>query len=228
MFRRFTLILISMLLAGLAQATRNECFNLLPSNVTKASEVRICSSSFNGITNYYSCQEYSAEDEHYRVLYKGGVTPTAILKFDKFNRRELVWSHLYGDQEINCPLAPPEGIPAQAAHQGIGVCLDDNDKYVPCSVFEHAGYRQAEAFRYFAFYDPNGAENVTITTFVMGDNPDAITAELAYQIGVSLNQTDCCRTQALEYLEYAYRLFPSAYTYRVTYHRAKASLAAVH
>ena len=58
-----------------------------------------------------------------------------------------------------------------------------------------------------------------------GANKDAMVAELAYQIGTSLWQTECCHEQALQYLAYALQLFPRSITYRHAYQRSRAVLA---
>lgn len=209
-----------------AHALSNQCLEYLPDNITVASEVRICTSTFNGDYNRYSCQDYNAGDEHYRILYRGGLIPKAILKFDEANRKHVVWSPLFGDQEIHCPLAPPDGIPYRAKHRGIGVCQDDNDEYVPCSIYEHAAPRKIEAYRYFAMYDPSGEQPATIDTLVTGKNVDALVAEFSFQIGISLLKTDCCKQQAFEYIQHAYSMFPRADAYRRAYYRTKATLAA--
>ena len=206
-------------------AASNQCLEYLPDNITIASEVRICTSSFNGDYKRYSCQDYNAGNEHYRILYQGGLVPKAILKFDEVNHKQVVWSPLYGDEEIRCPLAPPDGIPHHAKHRGIGVCQDENQNYVPCSIYEHAAPRKIEAYRYLAMYDPGGEQPATINTHVAGKNVDAIVAEFSFQIGMSLLKTNCCKEQGFEYIKHAYSMFPQAEDYRRAYHYSKATLA---
>jgi len=208
-----------------AHAANNQCLQYLPENITSSNDVRICTSSYNGIANQYICRDYVAGDEHYRVLYQGGTTPKAILKFDELNHKQLVWSPLFGDEEMRCPLAPPDGIPRHAKHRGIGVCHDENDAAIPCSVYEYAEPRSTETYRYMVMHDRNGKAPADIKKFVAGKNVNAVEAEISFQIGMSLLETDCCREQGLAYVKHAYELFPHADTYRVTYHRKKAQLA---
>lgn len=212
-------------LAIQANAATKQCLDYLPANVTSASDVRVCTSSFNGDANNYICRDYVAGDVNYRVLYKGGLVPKAILKFDEKNHRQLVWSPLFGDQEMRCPLAPPDGVPRHAKHRGIGVCHDENDHAVPCSVFEHAAPRNADAYRYLAIYDANGEAPASVNKIVAGKNMYAVEAEFSFQIGMSLLDTDCCREQGVSYIKHAYELFPQADTYRVAYYRNKGLLA---
>jgi len=213
-------------LATQAGATSNQCLDYFPDNVTSASDVRVCSSSFSGDTRNYICRDYVAGDVNYRVLYNGGLTPKAILKFDEKNHLHLVWSPASSDQDLNCPLAPPEGIPFHAKHRGIGVCHDDDNEPVPCSVYEHAAPRHSQVYRYFAIHDANGEAPAEVDKLVAGNNVNAVEAELSFQIGMSLLATDCCREQGLEYLKHAYELFPYADTYRIEYYRKKGQLAA--
>lgn len=209
-----------------ANAATNQCLEYLPDNITSTSDVRICTSSFNGDANSYICRDYVAGKEHYRVLYKGGLVPKAILKFDEYNHKQLVWSPLYGDKEIRCPLAPPEGVPQHATHRGIGVCHDERDNAIPCSVYEHAAPRTTKAYRYLTLHDPNGESPANISKFDAGKNVYAVEAEFSFQIGMSLLDTDCCREQGLAYIKHAYELFPQADTYRIAYYRNKGQLAA--
>jgi hypothetical protein len=65
--------------------------------------------------------------------------------------------------------------------------------------------------------DNKGDEKITIQTMSIQSNKDAMSAELAYQIGISLSKTECCAEQAIEYLAYAYKLFPHADLYREAY-----------
>ena len=208
-----------------AHAASNQCFEYLPDNITTASDVHICTSSFNGDYKRYSCQDYVAGSENYRILYQGGLEPKAILKFDKVNHKYVLWSSQSAEQKITCPLAPPDGIPQRARHRGLGICQNEHDEYTPCSVYEHAEPRKLEVVRYFAMYDPSGEQPATVNATVVGNNTDAIVAEFSFQIGKSLMKTDCCKQQAYEYIKYAYSLFPRADAYRRAYQVSKATLA---
>jgi len=219
------------LLAGLillcaARAGANDCLRMLPDDTTVDGPPEICQSDFNGFMHHYSCQDYRAGDTHYRVLYRGGVTPKAVLRFDADTPHHLlVSSPLFGDSKLSCPLKPPDGIPQHAAHRGLGVCHDADNRPVACSVYEHAAPRQTVAHRYMTFYTAEETNPITIETQIAGSNDNAMVAEIAYQLGMSLWETECCTEQAVAYLAYAYRLFPRAEVYRTAYHRSRALLA---
>ena len=218
-------MLASLVLGLTSQATANECLDLLPDDTLVDGLPSICQSSFTGIKKDYSCQDYRSGETHYRVLYRGGLSPKAVLQINPDDTRYLVSSPLFGNRKLRCPLTPPEGIPQHAVHRGLGICQDDNNQSVACSVFEHAEARQKEAYRFMTFYHSGDEQSVSIDAQVAGTNNDAIVAELAFQLGMSLWETECCAEQAVEYLEYAYRLFPHAEAYRKAYRRTRVSLA---
>jgi hypothetical protein len=220
--------LSSMLASGLSSHTHaasNQCFEYLPDNITTASGVHVCTSTLNGDYKRYSCQDYVSGENNYRILYRGGLVPKAILKFDEVNHKYVLWSAQSAVQKITCPLAPPEGIPQQAKHRGIGICQDEHDEYTPCSVYELVEPRKLEVVRYFAMYDPQGEQPASVDATVIGNNVDAMVAEFSFQIGMSLLNTDCCKEKGYEYIKHAYNLFPRAETYRRAYQHTKSALA---
>lgn len=219
--------LSSMLLAlGLASAaSANECLDLLPYDTVAEGLPSVCQSGFTGIRKNYSCQDYRSGKTLYRVLYRGGTSPKAIIRISADNTQSLLVSPLQSGRKLSCPLAPPSGIPQHAVHRGIGVCQDAQDHDVACSVFEHAPARQTDVHRYMTFYTEDKTPSVQIDDQIVGTNHDAITAEMAYQIGMSLWETDCCAGRAVEYLALAYRLFPRAEAYRKAYRHSRVSLA---
>lgn len=203
----------------------NQCLNLLPDDVTAEGLPTICQSRFTGVTNTYSCQDYRSGDSHYRILYRGGVYPKAVIQLNADDSYVLLSAPLFGNPRLRCPLKPPAGIPEHAVHRGLGVCHDDADELVSCSVFEYAAARESQAHRYMTFYTEGGETPVVIDAHIAGDNDDAMVAELAYQIGMSLWDSECCSEQAVAYLAYAYRLFPRAEAYKTAYRRSRAILA---
>jgi len=218
-------ILASFVLGLASQASANECLDLLPYDTVADGIPSICQSNFTGIKKDYSCQDYRSGETRYRVLYRGGLYPKAVVQINPDNTRYLISSTLFGDHKLRCPLTPPEAIPQHAVHRGMGVCQDDYDQLVACSVFEHAEARRTEAHRYMTFYHSGDEQSVSIDAQVAGTNSDALVAEMAFQIGMSLWDTECCAQQAVEYLEYAYQLFPRAEAYRDAYRHSRVSLA---
>ena len=198
---------------GLALA--NECLSKMPSGVKPAGQAKLCQSSYTGLETSYSCQDYQKGQQRYRVIYKSGLEPKAILKVTN-GVEKLVYSPSWGDHKMRCPLPTPTSVPRHAKHLGIGICINNNDESIPCSVFEHAQARQTRAWRYLVFYNDNGQTELA-HRMVVRDNHDAMVAEIAYQLGLSLLQTSCCSEQATAYLEYAHRLFPKATAYRSGY-----------
>jgi hypothetical protein len=131
-----------------------------------------------------------------------------------------------GEELVAFPVRPPKVIPATAKFQGSGVCLDDHDKNVPCGIFVDKPARVPEITRYMVYYDAAGDGIVQLEKQVAGPNRDAIPAELAYQIGVRLMNSDCCRAEGLGYLELALSLFPDSRVYRKTFEHYRVELAA--
>ncbi len=223
--RQWTFVLSSFFLLLTNYAVANECLDLFPYDTVADGHSKICQSDFNGISNHYSCQDYRSGETRYRVLYRGGLTPKAVIQINSDNNVQLISAPLFGDPRLRCPLSPPSGIPKHAEHRGIGICHDDHDRMVACSVFEHAAARQTEATRYMTFFDSHDRPTVTIDAQIATSNDDAMVAELAFQIGMSLWDTECCAEQAVEYLKQAYKLFPRAEAYRTAYRRSRAILA---
>lgn len=205
----------------------NECQNRLPADAAADGALKLCHSSFNGIKDQYSCQDYKTHRATYRVLYRSGLIPKAIVQLDKNGEEHVMWSTLFADQPMQCPLLPPAGITIHAKHLGVGICYDNNDKRVPCSVYQHAQARDTESYRYMVFYDPSGKGADVVDQQFAGSNEDAMVAEIAYQIGVQLLNTECCSERAIHYLEYAFTLFPQSPDYRVAYNSAKLLLAQI-
>ncbi len=206
------------------QIMANECLDLFPYDTLADGHSKICQSSFSGLSYRYSCQDYRSGDTRYRVLYRGGVTPKAVLQFNSDNSVQLLSAPLFGNGRLNCPLRPPEGVPEYAVHRGTGVCHDEDEQMVACSVFEHAAARQREATRYMIFFDVHKSR-LTIDAQFASNNDDAMVAEFAFQIGMSLWDTECCVAQAVIYLEQAYQLFPQAEAYRSAFRRSRVILA---
>lgn len=221
--RQALLFLVLLLVVGYAAA--NECLNLFPYDVKPDGLAKICQSAFNGIEFSYSCQDYRSGDNRYRVLYKGGRTPKAVLALNPDGTEQILSSPVFGDNKLTCPLSAPPGVPRYATHRGIGVCHDEHNKPVACSIFLHAAARESEAHRYMVFYPNSPTDQTKIEVQAAGNNDDAMVAELAFQIGMSLWETECCTKEAVKYLAYAYSLFPRAEAYRQAYQRGRALLA---
>lgn len=219
--RQLSVVLVLGLSTQFAFATENECLKVMPADAARVGALKLCSSSYNGIAEQYSCQDYKTVDTRYRVLYKSGLIPKAIVTLDNFGRENPVWSTIFADKPIRCPLLPPAGVSIYAKHMGVGVCVDDNDKPVPCSVYQHAEARDTESYRYMVFYSPDGEGAQIVDQQYAGNNRDAMVAEIAYQIGVQLMNTECCSERAIHYLEYAFKLFPQTPDYRAAYNSAK-------
>lgn len=206
-------------------AAANECLNLFPYDVKEDGPPQICQSPLTGTPADYACQDYRSGDNRYRVLYKGGHNAKAVLAIQADGSEQVLSSPLRGDPQLNCSLKAPAGVPKYAAHRGMGVCRDDANMPVACSVFQYAAPRQATAYMYMVFY-PNQTQNkMHIVVEDAGANDDAMVAEIAYQLGRSLLETSCCSDQAEKYLAYAYHLFPRSETYRHAYQRSRALLA---
>ena len=203
-----------------AQAYANECLSQMSNGARPVDQVKLCHSSFTGIKTQYSCQDYQEGKTVFRVLYKGGLEPKAIIKLDKHQAEHLVWSPSFGDHRMRCPLPAPASVPKFARHRGLGICTDDHNANIPCSVYENNRARESRTWRYLVFYQADGESTQIAHRMAIADNRDAMVAELAYQMGLSLLETSCCSDKAAAYLEHAHRLFPRASAYRLGYLQA--------
>lgn len=219
------LILSVFALFYLAQAAANECLNLFPYDVAEDGTPKICQSGFTGMTSTYGCQDYRSGETRYRVLYKGGSTAKAVLTIAPDGIEQILSSPLRGDQKLDCPLKAPAGVPKYAYHRGIGVCRDEHNMPMACSIFQYSGARQALSHLYMVYYPGDKHQKMHVDVEDAGVNENAMVAEIAYQIGQSLLKTTCCSDRAMPYLAYAYRLFPRSETYRHAYQRSRAILA---
>lgn len=183
----------------------------------------LCESSHTGQPITYSCRDYRVGDKIQRFYFHGGATPKAVAT--------IVGQGVQSMETVNTrleyPVRPPKGIPVGAQFMGSGICIDNRDRDVPCGVFAHKPARFPKTVRYMVFYDVAGKGAVRVDRQTAGPNPDAIPAELAYQIGLGLVQADCCRRDGLGYLKMALSLFPDFDVYRDTYNRYSNKLAVI-
>jgi len=203
----------------------NECFNLLPYDVVEDGLPKLCLSSVSGKRELYSCQDYVSGNNHYRVLYRGGRIAKAVLSLQADGNEVLLSSPTQTKTPLSCPLKAPSGVPKYASHRGMGICSDEHDRAVACSVFAYAAPRETVTHSYMVFYPRNAGEKLQVQVSDSGKNSNAMVAELAYQIGRSLSKTACCSDRALKYFAYAYRLFPRSETYRHAYQHSRAQIA---
>ncbi len=205
-------------------ASVGECSRYLPMSVIPVGDLRLCEATLdggNGETEIFSCQKYQDDDGTYKVLFKGGRSPCAIYferHDDPHKQIRPIWTRQEAEGSPACDLETPSGVPAGARFMGTGVCINDTDQLVPCAMFEHEAARDSEIWRYLVFYDRDGAGPVRVTTNTAGINYKAMVAELAYWLGMELQDSECCPERAQDYLAYAYQLFPEAVDYREGYY----------
>ena len=219
------LLLLAFGLLASTSVVAEGCPTLLPAHAVAVSHPTLCQSHLMGDNTLYSCQDYRSPQGRFRVLFKGGQVPRAVVHIDAQGSEHLVWTRKTAGELPACSLVPPDALPAEAIHRGTGVCYDDDERAVPCSMFEHAMPRQEDFFRYLVYYFPDRPTEPVIEKFHAGRNENAIVAEFAYQMGLSLLNTHCCSEQAIGYLEYAYRLFPRADLYSSAYKEARFLLS---
>jgi hypothetical protein len=206
----------------ISSVSANECLNLLPYDVVEDGLPRLCHSRVSGKRELYSCQDYVSGDNRYRVLYRGGRVAKAVLSLKANGKEVLLSSPTRASSSLSCPLKAPTGVPRYATHRGMGICSDEHDRAVACSIFSYAAPRETLRHSYMVFYPRKASEKLQIQVSNTGKNDNAMVAELAYQIGRSLSKTDCCSERALKYFAYAYRLFPRSETYRHAYQHSRA------
>lgn len=226
MNKKYSIILVLLLFWSIGHGHAEQHRFSFSEPMVPLGQPKLCQFSYTGISKQYSCQDYRGNEQIYRIIYLGGTVPKAILSLDAQNKEHLVWSPTFGDQNLAWPLPAPKGVPTEAVHYGSGVCQDEYGEKIACSVYEHRVARKAEYHRYMVFYAPDGSGPTHIDEQVAGENHNAMLAELAYQLGLSLFNTDCCSEQAMAYLELAQSLFPNAMVYQKAYEHAKSVLVA--
>ena len=215
--------LLSSLALFHATAFAGECADFTSATATPAGELRLCEQAVSRGTRTYACRDYRDSGHRYVLLFEGGPWPKAVVRQESHGGDATVRPVRRADAvRLTCHQGPPHGVPETATYRGTGVCLDADDRSVPCSVFEHAAARDPQLMRYMVFYDPEGRGPVAIDASVAGENVDALPAELAYRLGVALLDTGCCQGQGTEYLELAHRLHPDDPAYRSAYRNSVA------
>lgn len=208
--------LVALFLSTQAQA--GTCVTAFSPQARQNGTYHLCTVVIEGRSEVFSCLKYTDDMHIYTVLYKGGPTPKGILRGDREEPGvpELIWKT--GDSRPGtCRVPVPEPVPASAAYLGTGVCLDERERPLPCSAYTSAEAREYYTYRYLVFYDPGGRGPVQVEQARVSVNHDAFVAEMAYLIGMGLQDSECCWRQAEAYLTHAYKLFPELDLYSDTF-----------
>ncbi|MDH5424391.1 MAG: hypothetical protein OEY29_05295 [Gammaproteobacteria bacterium] len=212
--------LISLLiLPSIVFATTNDtpqaCYDLLPADATTYGSFYICRSRLNGKESVYACQNFISRFGYYRVFFKSGRFPKIIEKISKKGKLiSVIWSVSNSTSQPEYNFRPPGLIPDSSRFIGAGVCKNEQDQEVPCSVFRFSAARYTEVKDYLVMYKKDGTGPDSQTAIALQPNHDAMPAEMAYQIGLNLLDTVCCQDRAVQYLEYAASLFPDSVMYK--------------
>lgn len=191
------------------------CSKFLPADAKPVRDLHICRSGRDGKNTVYACQDFASGHERYRVLFKGGRHPKAITALTEDGEiSKLVWSEDEDTDPPVCSLAPPPQAPATNQFVGVGVCKDDAGQSVPCAVFRRKAPRAQFTTDYLVFYRVDGSGPQRAIPMYVETDPDALPAELAFQIGRRLVKSRCCRHRGLQYLQYAFQAYPDSPLYR--------------
>jgi hypothetical protein len=209
------------LLASLpaAKAGINDCPAILPADAAPLGELRLCRAAGASPVELTACRNYGAGNHVFKIEFQGGVVPVSVRRLPAASRPGEASSAAETVIDVGkrgCDLARPTGVPRTAVYRGTGVCREEHDRPLPCSVFEGASARQPVAMRYFAYYEPDGRGVRQIDALPAGPNDHALEAELAFQLGQALAATECCREEARGYVAHAAGLFPADSIYRST------------
>ena len=203
-------------------SNKTTCSYFLPTDAISTSSFKLCQSDHSGNNELYACQNFTSADGNYRIFFKGGRSPKAITKVtNNGDVKEILWSENMSVNQPVCDLHPSTHIPVTTKFMGAGICKDKNNLSVPCTVFRHKVARLKNITDYMVFYNTNGAGPKYTSTIYMGENQDAMPAELSYQIGLSLLKTGCCQQRALKYIKYAIQMFPDSILYSKSYYHFK-------
>jgi len=199
--------------------TPQSCFDYLPSDASTHGSFYICKATLGGKTSLYACHNFISRYGYYRVFFKSGRFPKAIIKTSKSGKTiRVLWSDLNNtDKAATRPeynFQPPKTVPASSRFIGAGICKDEQDINTPCSAFRFNAARNREIKDYLILYKKDGSGPDSHTSIQLGPNHHAMPAEMAYQIGLNLLDTVCCQERAGQYLDYAASLFPESLLYQ--------------
>ena len=216
------MIMLLALVASLpgARADGNDCPAIVPADAVALGELRLCNATSGSPDELSACRNYGADSHTFRIDFRGGVVPVAVRRLAVASTQDEASpapATVIEAGKRGCDLTRPAGVPRNAVYRGTGVCRDEHDKALPCSVYEGASARQPVAMRYFAYYEPDGRGIRHVDSLPAGPNKSALEAEVAYQLGQALAASECCREQARSYIAHAVGLFPDDSTYRATF-----------
>lgn len=199
-----------------AETQSGTCWRILGPEARPVGTPHLCTFRDGCSHETFACQRFRDAETDYLVAYRGGRVPDAIYWAHNLPGYPPVplWQRDQSKTAVVCDLPVPNELAAFAQHRGTGICVDELDAPVPCSLYEAVSPRQSSILRHFIFYEPTddffgvASSNRHIQTYRTGLNQDAFIAELAWLIGSGLAQTDCCRQRGEAYLNYARELFP--------------------
>jgi len=207
-----------------AKAGGNDCPALLPADAKPIGELRLCRADAGTSGEFSACRDYTTRDHLFTVEFRGGVVPVALRQRLAGAVQGTAVTQTAGDRgKRGCDLTPPLDVAQGATYRGTGVCHDEHDRPLPCSVYEGANARQRTAMRYFVYYEPDGSGIRQVDALPAGPNQQAFEAEMAFQLGQALAATGCCEEKARAYVAHALGLFPADPTYRDSLNELAAS-----
>jgi len=206
----------------------DNCLNYISADAEAIGEFAICRVKHKGVAGTYACQRYHDASRMYVILFRGGTSPQAIYSTDLDLRQpaRVEWDRTTTRTGLSCQFTRPDSVPASARYLGTGVCENDINRKVPCSLYHHAAARQTTIERHMAFFDADGRGVSSVEIYPSSENNQALIAELAYQLGMAKMKTACCRRQAIAYLQFAYEAFPRSTIYRDAYFSLSLSMQA--
>jgi hypothetical protein len=216
-------LLLAVTLGGGAPAfaeqgkNRAICSDFLPADARPVASLHLCRSGHDGRKDIYACQDFRSSEGRYRVMFKGGHHPQAIAMLAVDGEAgKVLWSRTEKSDGPVCSLTPPPQAPATNQFISAGVCTDDAGQSVPCAVFRRKAPRAQITTDYLVFYQIDGSGPHHAIPMYVDTDPDALPAELAFQIGRRLIRKACCQHRGLQYLQYAAQLDPDSTVYRAT------------
>lgn len=193
------------------------CSGVVPDDAEVAGKLHLCKAEKGDQAEIYSCIDLKSTSGRYRLMFKGGQIPALISHAKKDNSSSILWSKKTSQQQVICDLPVADRIPEESLFKGAGVCSGESGETLPCLVYRYKGSRQTTIIDYMIIYNVDGSKVHGIVPVYIGSNNEAMTAELAYQMGLSLIGTECCSERGKRYIEYAYQLFPRSAVYLKTY-----------
>lgn len=131
----------------------DNCLNYLSAGAEAIGEFALCRVNHQGKPGTYACQRYQDGSRMFVILFNGGTSPQAIYSTDLDLQQPIrvEWDRATADTSMSCQFTRPRSVPDTAVYLGTGVCENDANRNVPCSLYHHAAARRTTMEHHMVF-----------------------------------------------------------------------------